>query len=241
MVKRTFSLIFQNWKLFLPLMALACAIGLLSIGVNEESLMIINVFIVLTLWLVSIFFARRIIKKKPVRFRDGIFNAMTPFFSSLVVLVVIALQCVPIMFVVIASASAVETNLFGDFFYGSLFVLFALAMSALSLYLISGTLMAMVAVSAPGMYPIRALILTREVMVGEKIGLIVKLITAVLVLALISAAMVGIGVLIELGLRNLGQSVPVTGAMVFACGCFSTIYLAVYLYLYYCRVLKIKD
>ncbi|MBR6505575.1 hypothetical protein IKT18_01910 [Candidatus Saccharibacteria bacterium] len=241
MVKRTFSLIFKNWKLFLPLLSLAFLIGLLAIGVNEESLMIINVFIVIMLWLTSIFFVRRILKKKPVRFRDGIFNAMTPFFSSLVILIVIAIQCIPIMIVIIAYSAAVETNLFGDMFYGSLFVLFALAMSALSLYLISGSLMAMVAVSAPGMYPLRALELIHEVMVGERIGFIVKLITMVLVLALIWVAVVGIGVLIELGLRNLGQYVPVTTATIFICGCFSTIYVAVYLYLYYHKILKIKD
>ncbi len=232
---------FKNWKLFLPLLLLVFAIGLLTIGVNEESLMIINVFLIIVLWLTSIFFVRRILKKKPVRFRDGIFNAMTPFFSSLVILVVIAIQCIPIMIVIIAYSTAVETNLFGDMFYGSLFVLFALAMGALSLYLISGTLMAMVAVSAPGMYPLRALELIHEVMVGERIGFIVRFITMVLVLALIWVGVVGIGVLIELGLRNLGQHVPVTSATIFMCGCFSTIYVAVYLYLYYHKILRIKD
>ena len=241
MVKRTFSLIFKNWKLFLPLLLLAFAIGLLAIGVNEETLIVVNVLIMLTLWLTVIFFARRIIKNKPVKFRDGIFNAMTPLFSALVVLVVLVIQCVPIMLVIIAYSSAVETELFANMFYGSLFVLFAVAMCALSLYLISGTLMAMVAVSAPGMYPVRALILTREVMVGEKLGLIVKLFMMVLVLALIWVAVVGIGVLIELGLRNVGQVVPVTNAAIFACGCFSVIYSAVYLYLFYCKVLKLKD
>ena len=241
MVKRAFKIIFQNWKLFLPLLLLAFGIGLLTIGVNEESLMVINVFMVIMLWLTSIFFVRRILKKKPVKFRDGIFNAMTPFFSSLVILIIIVIQCIPIMLVIIAYSAAIETNLFGDMFYGSLFVLFALAMGALSLYLISGTLMAMVAVSAPGMYPLRALELIHEVMVGERIGFIVKLLTMVLILALIWVVVVGIGVLIELGLRNLGQSVPVTSATIFACGCFSTIYVAVYLYLYYHKILKIKD
>jgi hypothetical protein len=66
MVKRAFKIIFQNWKLFLPLLLLAFGIGLLTIGVNEESLMVINVFMVIMLWLTSIFFVRRILKKKPV-------------------------------------------------------------------------------------------------------------------------------------------------------------------------------
>ena len=114
-------------------------------------------------------------------------------------------------------------------------------MSALSLYLISGTLMAMVAVSAPGMYPLRALILIHEVMKGERVGFIVRLITVILILALIWVAVVGIGVLIELLLRNLGQFVPVTNAMIFVCGCFSVIYMAVYLYLYYHKILNVKD
>jgi hypothetical protein len=216
-------------------------LGLISIGTTQETLMIINVLILLTLWLVALFFVRRITKKKQVRFFDGVFNAMTPLYSALVVLIVLVIQCVPIIIVLVAYASAIETGLFGDMFYGSLFILFALAMSALSLYLISGTLMAMVAISAPGMYPFRALSLTHEVMTGERVGFIVRLFLMILTLALIWVVVVGIGVLIELGLRNLGQSVPATNAAIFMCGCFSVIYAAVYLYLYHQKVLKIGD
>ena len=241
MVKRTFSIIFKNWRLFLPLFVMGCLIGLISIGTTQETLMVINTLVLLSLWLISLFFVRRITKKKTVRFKDGVFNAMGPLFSSLVVLIVLVIQCIPIIVVLVAYSSAIETGLFGDMFYGSLFVLFALAMFVLSMYLVSGTLMAMVAVSAPGMYPLRALMLTHEVMIGERVGFVVRLLWMVLILALIWVAVVGIGVLIELGFNNIGQSVPATNAAIFMCGCFSVIFAAVYLYLYHCKVLKIKD
>ena len=241
MVRKTFSIIFKNWKLFLPLFLFGLLLGLISIGTTQETLMVINVLIFITLWLIALFFVRRITKDKKVSFRDGVFNAMTPFFSTLVVLIVLVIQCVPIIIVLVAYTSAVETELFGNMYYGSLFVLFALAMFLLSMYLVSGTLMAMVAVSAPGMYPLRALNLTHEVMAGERVGFVVKLLMMFLVLALVWVVVVGIGVLIELGFRNIGQSVPATNAAIFMSGCFSVIYAAVYLYLYHCKVLKIKD
>ena len=241
MVKRTFSIIFRNFKLFLPLFVMGCLMGLLAIGTTQETLIVINVLIFLTLWLVTLFFVRRIVRDKKVRFFDGVFNAMGPFFSALVVLVILVIQCIPIIIVIIAYAAAVETELFNDMFWGSLFVLFALVMCALSLYLISGTLMAMVAVSAPGMYPFRALMLTHEVMIGERVGFVVKMLLMVLVLALIWVAVVGVGVLIELGFRNIGQFVPATNIAIFMCGCFSVIFAGVYLYLFQMKVLKIKD
>lgn len=241
MVKETFKTLGKNWKTFGLLILLALGIYILFVGTNDETMRVVEVLAMLTLWLVTIFMTRRIMSGKKVRLRDGLFNAMTPLLSSLVVLVVLVVQCVPVFLVIIAYTAGVETELFKDFFSTSLFVLFAVAMVALSLYLLSGTLMAMVAVSAPGMYPLKALVLTREVMMGERAGFVARLLFMFVVLIGVWVVIVGLSILIEMGLRNLGQVVPVVNGGIYLSGCFSVIFAGVYLYLYYRKVLKIKD
>ena len=81
MVKRTFSIIFRNFKLFLPLFVMGCLMGLLAIGTTQETLIVINVLILLTLWLVTLFFVRRIVRNKKVRF-FVIFQWVQHFFNE---------------------------------------------------------------------------------------------------------------------------------------------------------------
>lgn len=241
LVKRSFDILFKNWKLFLPLFIIAILVGWLMVGASKDALVVVMAFVVLMLWLVTIFFTRYILKGNKIRFRDGIFNAMAPFFSTLVIFVILMIECLPIFVLIIAYASAVETELFNDFFAGSLFVLFAIGMVALSGYLLSGTLMALIAVTAPGMYPLTALGLTREVMVGEKMKLILRLLVLVLVLAVITAVVVGIGILVELLLANIGRPASAVVVSLYISGCFAVIYSAVYLYLYYRKVLMMEE
>ena len=241
LVKNSFGIIFKNWRLFLPLFIIAILVSGLMIGISKDALVILVSLVIIMLWLTTIFMTRRILKGDKIKFRDGIFNAMAPFFSTLIIFVILMIQCLPIMLLVIAYSSAIETNLFGDFFAGSLFVLFALLMIALSGYLLSGTLMALIAVTAPGMYPLAALILTREVMVGEKMKFILRLFVLVLVLAAIIAVVTGVGVLIELWLNSMGQSSSAVVLGLYLSGCFGVIYAAVYLYLYYRKVLMMEE
>ena len=110
-------------------------------------------------------------------------------------------------------------------------------MIVLTLYLLSGTLMAMVAVSAPGMYPLMALKLTREMMMGEKLRFVLRLIVMAIVIFGVGFLVIGLTFLIELWLSDF---VIVLFGIYFA-GCFAMIFAAVYLYLYYRKVLMMEE
>lgn len=234
-VRAAFGLIFTNVGLFLPLAVVGVLLGAMTFAVGEEAAVLIWVLTFLMLWLVALFFVRQITAGKKVKFRDGLYNAMTPLVSILLVFVVLAIQCVPAMLIVIGYSAAVETNLFGNMFYASLFVLFALLVVVLSGFLLSGTMMALVAVSVPGMYPLRALELTHELMIGERVRFVLRMLVLILVLVLIWGVLVGLAMLVNLALYNwwgvqMAMLVPI---MAIVAGCVSVIYVAVYLYLYY--------
>lgn len=237
MVKRTFEILFKKWKIFVSLLIIASLIWLLMFDVSKDTIIIMTSFIILTLWLTTIFIMRHELKGEKVSLRDGLYNAMTPFWSSLLILIVLAIECLPICFVIIGYSAAIETNLFADVLALILFILFALAMVALTVYLLSGTLMAMIAVSAPGMYPLTALSLTREVMKGERLKFILRLLVMGLVLVGVWVVVVGIALLLNLWLNN----VLIVLYSIYLALCMSVIFAAVYLYLYYRKVLKMEE
>ena len=241
-VVATLKFVFKNVRLFLPLLVVALVICGAAMWVSDDAMVIVVVMAMLVLWLATLFFARRVMAGEKVKFRDGLYNAMTPLVSSLIVFVVLAVQCIPVMLIVIGYSAAVETNLFANVFYGSLFVLFAILMVVIAGFLLSGTLMGMIAVNTPGMYPWEALKLSHELMIGRRVEFVLKMLVLLMLLAVVYVVIVGPAVLVGLMLYNIGgietpMLVPIVSTVA---GCVAVILAGVYLYIYYRQILGMK-
>lgn len=228
-VAKSFSIVVKNWKLFLPLLIVAVVFDVLFAGahliINETS-GVFTIITILVVWLVSLYFARQIQSKHKVTFWDGLFNALGPLISTLIVFVIVIIECVPIFILIIVYSAAITTGFLTEPFYILLFLGFAAIMLLISGYLLPASLMSFVAVSAPGLYPIRAFKATTELMAGRKLNLLYRLVVLCLVLLLVW--MIIMFPLAALKLPQVVLMVFVTILM-----CFSIIYIAVYLYIYY--------
>lgn len=227
----SFKLIFENYKIFLPLLfimtvAAICLTGLASEFLNGQTV-IFGSLVFLIIWLVSIFIIRHKLAGNKVGIRDALYNAMTPLLSSFVVLAVAAVQCIPIMILVVAYSSAIETHFLDTPFYAFLFFTFGALLILLSSYFLSGTLMALVAVSAPGLYPLEALKTANELMRGRRIKFILRII-------LITLLVIVLWVVVMFPIASLGSDFS---SFIKVCGttlaCFLAIYISVYFYVYY--------
>ena len=184
------------------------------------------VLIFLMIWLVTIFLARHIKAGHKVTLRDGLYNAMTPLISSLIVFVIIVVECVPLFLLIIAYSAAVKTEFLTMPFYALMFLGFAGLMVTISGYLLSSSLIALLAVSAPGMYPLKALTTAAELMMGRRIRFVLRLIALLLVVGVICAVFI-------LPLAVLKVPMEVLSVIAAFVGCFGAIYATIYLYLYY--------
>ena len=231
MVRKTFRLLAQNLRLFLPLFLVGAASGALIINASKDTVAVVSVITALLTWLTALFFVRYIVAGKKVAFHDGVYNAATPLISSLLVLITMMLQCVPVMILVIMTASAVETKLFDSFFYGSIFVLFGIAMVTISLCLVPSTLMALVAVSVPGTRPIEALGLGHDLVQGQRMKMVLKIIKLILTVALVAVPLVMLAELVTV------SSSILSGIVLYMVMIFAVIFAAVYCYLCYRELL----
>lgn len=225
-IYESFAMIFRHFKIFGGLLILSTIMMTLAMAGLTETTAVFAVLIFLMIWLVVIFVVRHLMAGHKVTLRDGLYNSMTPLLSSLVIFVVVIIECLPIFLVIIAYAAAVKTEFLTMPFYALLFFGFAGLMLALSGYLLSSSLIALIATSAPGIYPWQALMTASELMMGRRIRFIIRLIALVLVLGLIWMVVI-------LPLSALKLPVEVLSVVMAFLGCFSAIYATVYLYLYY--------
>ena len=217
--------------------------GGLTGGLGEAQT-IFAVIIFLLIWLVTIYLLRLRLAGKRVKLRDGLYNAFSPLVSTFVIFLIAALQAIPIFLVVFLYSAAVQTDFLSTPFYALVFFIFALSMLTLSGYLLSSTLVALVAVTAPGLYPMTAMKTASDLMAGRRIRFLIRIIFLVLVLAVVWVVVMLPLMTIDLWLKGLIDwlnGVPFVPVLLLIMTCFTFIYVAAYLYLYYRRLLAYED
>ena len=237
---QSYRMIFTSWKIFLPLIIIMTLVtvgilGFLNFGqYRDVAVGTVIAIIILTVWLTTIFVMRHKMAGNKVGIRDALYNAMTPLISSLVLLMLVVIQAIPIMLLIVVYSSAVETHFLDTPFYAFLFLGFAALMILLTSYLWSGSLMALVAVSAPGLYPFEAIKAANELMMGRRIRFILRIIALLIVLFVIWALTIW-------PMAVWLPESPATSVVLIIVGIFSIIYIATYLYLYYRWMLEFDN
>ena len=209
-------------------------------GESSEAATVFGVLIFLIIWLTTIFLLRHIMAGHKVKLRDGLYNAMTPLISTFVVFAIAVIQCIPIFLLVIAYSAAVQTDFLATPFYALVFFIFAVLMIVISGYLLSSSLIAMVAVSAPGLYPLRALHTASDLMMGRRIRFILRLVALILAMAFMWVVVMLPLILFDIFMKQFAwtSGIPFVPVCMTIMTCFTCIYITVYLYIYYKWVLK---
>ncbi len=217
--------------------------GGLDTGMGEvQTVFMIALFLIM--WLVTIYLLRHFLAGGKPKLRDALYNALGPFISTLLVFVVIFIQAIPLMLVAITYSAAIMTDFLSTPFYALVYFIFAALMVLLSVYLLSSSLVALVAVTAPGVYPMAALMNASDLMAGRRTRLILRLLYLLFVVAIIYlVAMLPI-ILIDLWLKNIWTWLagwPIVPLALLIVTCFVFIYATTYLYRYYRWLLDYKE
>ena len=214
--------------------------GGLSVESSNAGAGIFVSLIFLIIWLVTIFIFRHVLAGQVIKLRDALYNAMTPLLSTFVVLVVAMVQCIPIILLLVAYSAAVETKFLTAPVYIIMFLVFAALMILLSFYLLSGTIMALVAVSAPGLYPLEALRTASDLMAGRRIRFILRIVALIITLVIMWAVVMMPLIMLDMALGQFEWTaqIPFIPVCLVIMTCFSGIYVAAYFYFYYRWMLK---
>jgi len=201
-----------------------------------------HVYLVLSLilaWLSTVWLLREIVLGRKPKLRDGLYNSGAPLLSTLGVILVLVVQLLPIGLIVLAYAALSAAGVISNGFGSMLFWLIAATVTALVLYWITSTIIALIVVTLPGVYPLRAVKLSGDLVVGRRLRVMYRLLWGA---AAVIATWIGvliITILVDNWLKMLIPGiawlpiVPYVGALVTA---YAVVWYATYTYLFYRKV-----
>jgi len=212
-------------------------------GLNSSMGEVQQVFAILLfiiVWLVTIYLIRHIIAGNNPRFRDGLYNALSPLISSFLVFLVVFLHLIPIFIVIITYSAAVATDFLSTPLYAFVYWLFSSGLILLSCYLLPGSVLGLVAVSAPGMYPMAAINTASDLMASRRIRFILRLVFVIFFLSVLWVVIMMPIILLDFWIKSAldwTNGLPIVPFFLLAMTCFTSIYISAYFYLFYRKML----
>ena len=195
--------------------------------------------LVLMTWLTAVWLLREILLGLKPKLRDGLYNATAPLISTSVVLLILLIQLSPVGIMALAYSALVSVHILTEGFGMMLFGLLAASVLTLVLYWVTSTIIALVVVALPGMYPLRAIQAASDLVVGRRLRIMLRIVWAFVYSSVIWCVVMVLLVLLERGLSSKLkwlESVPIVpfaGAFMMA---LLFVWLAAYIYLLYRKV-----
>ena len=195
--------------------------------------------LVLMTWLTAVWLLREILLGLKPKLRDGLYNATAPLISTSVVLLILLIQLSPVGIMALAYSALVSVHILTEGFGMMLFGLLVASVLTLVLYWVTSTIIALVVVALPGMYPLRAIQAASDLVVGRRLRIMLRIVWAFVYSSVIWCVVMVLLVLLERGLSSKLkwlESVPIVpfaGAFMMA---LLFVWLAAYIYLLYRKV-----
>jgi hypothetical protein len=193
----------------------------------------------LMVWLTTVWLLRNLLAGHKVRMRDGLYNAGAPIISTFLVALVLIVQLLPIGLAVVSYSAASGSGLLEGGVEAMLFWIAAVLLGALSLYWITSTFFALIMVTLPGMYPIRALRTAGDMVVGRRVRILGRILWMLLTLVIAWAIVLIPVILLDSWVKGLWTQIewlPVIPVVLLMMGTLSAIWSSSYIYLLYRKV-----
>ncbi len=212
-------------------------------GLRSETSDVQQVFAVLLgllAWLTTVWILRNSLAGHKVKMRDGLYNAGAPLISTFVIILVIVVQLLPLAVTAMGYSAAVSAGIVsGGGAPAMLFWAAAVLLAGLSAYWITSSLFALVIVTLPGMYPLRALRSASAIIFGRRIKVLLRWAWMVLCGVVLWVLILAPIVLIDMGLKTLWPQiewVPIVPFGLLIASTYVIFWAATYVYLFYRKV-----
>lgn len=206
-----------------------------------ETQQIYGIIFGLLVWLTTVWLLRGVMAGQKPRFRDGLYNAGAPIVSSFLVLAILAVQLLPMALAVIGFSAATASGFLAGGVEAMMFFVVAILLIVLSLYWVTSTLLALVVVTLPGMYPLRAMKTAGDLVIGRRLRILLRLLWMVLITALIWIVSMVPTILLDTWLKSFLPGIawlPLVPVALLVVGSFSVVWSASYVYLFYRKVVE---
>ncbi len=221
--------------------AILLGTGILG-GINEapsDAQKIFGPLIVLLIWLTTIWLLRAILANHQPKLRDGLYNAGAPIISTFLVSLMFLVQLIPAAIATLGFWAASQTGFAVNGVESMLFWIVVSLLVVLSLYWATSTFIALVVVTLPGMYPMRAIATAGDMVIGRRIRILLRLLW-VLLLVVVTWILVFIPVmLLDTWIKGFFENsdwVPTVPVLLVTMSALTTVWITTYIYLLYRKI-----
>lgn len=202
-----------------------------------------TILISLLIWLTTVWLIRNIVAGKKVTLRQGLYNSGAPIISSGLVVLVGAIQAVPAVLAVGIYAIANQSGLMDHGAVAMTASMGILAMVALSLYWLTSTFIALIIVTLPNMYPMRAVHLAGNLVSGIRLRILYRLLWLFVLLGFFWGIILGLSVSLDILFRSWFEwfmNVPFVPMVIMVLAVASMVFICSYIYLLYIKLVEVK-
>lgn len=207
-----------------------------GIAALQPAQQVLAVLFVVLVWLSTVWLLRQRLAGAPVRMRDGLYNGSAPLISTFLVFVVLLVQLLPIGIAMLGYAAAQTSGLLSGGVEAMVFWAAFVLLVVLALYWATGSFIALIVVTLPGMYPLRALRAAGDMVVGRRIRIVLRIVWMLLGVALGWLLVLVPLVLFDAWLQSIWEwytRIPLVPLTVVVMVVVSTIWSSTYVYLLY--------
>lgn len=190
-------------------------------------------------WLTTVWLLRAILAGRKPKVRDGLYNAGAPILPTFLVLSVMVLQLLPLALALFGYSAAVASGLLDGGVEAMMFWSVASLLFILSLYWVTSTFIALVVVTLPGMYPMRALRTAGDLVVGRRLRILLRVLWMLLVIVIAWVVVAIPIILFDAWLKSAWVAIawlPIVPLMLLVLGSLTVIWVASYVYLLYRKI-----
>lgn len=195
-------------------------------------------------WLTTVWYLRSRLAGKKVTARDAMYSAGAPIIPSILVSLVLLLQLLPVGIAAVAYAAAVNSGLLAGGVEAMLFWAAAGLLGVLSLYWITSTLLALVVVTLPGMYPFQAIKAAGALTMGRRIRILLRWLWMVPVIAGAWIVVLLPIILFDGWLKSVWPAIewlPLVPVISLIMATLTVFWISAYIYLFYRKVVEYDD
>jgi hypothetical protein len=200
---------------------------------------IVTILVLLITWLATVWLLRGILAGQKPRLRDGLYSSGSPIIPTFLVSLVLVFQLLPLALAMIGLSTAGTAGLLTQGIEAMIFWLCALLLIGLSLYWTTSTFIALVIVTLPGMYPMKALKTAGDLVIGRRIRILLRMVWSLACSAIAWIVIMIPVILLDSWIKQIlpmASGVPIVPVMLLIMGSLTVVWSASYTYLLYRKV-----
>lgn len=207
-------------------------------GVNQAT-----VIIGILIWLTSVWYVRRILAGKKITLREGLYNSGGPLVSSAIVFLIGILQASPIFIAIGIEKFAKQGGIMDHGAVAMATTIGLLFLIILSLYWLTSTFIALIIVTLPNTYPMRAIYLAGNLVHGIRLRVLYRMLWLAGIIAFAWAIILGLSITLDILFRSWWDwfiNVPFVPMVIMVLAVSSMVFASVYIYILYINLVKAR-